>query len=128
MFWDEHLDLYIDGAININLYNNVLGFAAGETISGTIDIEIAKPFDAVDLVVKVHGEGNTVKALVANAAAETPRVERLADRLENALHDQMTAYPTFLRGLLETGVEVVFLAVDLPIDIVERLSTKSAAT
>ena len=84
--------------------------------------------DAVDLVVKIHGEGNTVKALVADAAAETPRVERLADRLENALHYQMTAYPTFLRGLLETGVEVVFLAVDLPIDIVERLSTKSATT
>ena len=87
-----------------------------------------KVINTVNFVVKVHGEGNTVKALVADAAAETTRVERLADRLENALHDQVTAYPTFLRGLLETGVEVVFLAVDLPIDIVERLSTKSAAT
>ena len=97
----------------------------GGALGGKYPMEVV---DAVDLVVKVHGEGNTVKALVANAAAETTRVERLADRLENALHDQVTAYPTFFRGLLETGVEVVFLAVDLPIDIVERLSTKSAAT
>lgn len=55
MFWDEHLDLYLGGAININLYNNVLGYAAGETIAGTIDLEIAKPFDAVDLVIEFIG-------------------------------------------------------------------------
>jgi len=55
IFWDEHLDLYLEGAININLYNNVLGFHAGETISGTVDIEISKPFDAVDLVIQFKG-------------------------------------------------------------------------
>ena len=44
MFWDEPLDLYTDGAININLYNNVLGYISGSTISGTIDIEIGKVF------------------------------------------------------------------------------------
>ena len=55
VFWDEHLELYLDGAININLYNNVLGFNAGDTISGTIDIEIGKPFDSVDLVVEFKG-------------------------------------------------------------------------
>ena len=97
----------------------------GGALGGKDPMEVV---DAVDLVVKVDGEGNTVKALVADAAAETTRVERFADRLENALHDQVATYSTFLRGLLESGVEVVFLAVDLPIDIVERLSTKSATT
>mmetsp|Transcript_38493 Transcript_38493/g.50463 ORF Transcript_38493/g.50463 Transcript_38493/m.50463 type:complete len:165 (+) Transcript_38493:100-594(+) len=47
--------MYLDGAVNINLYNNVLGFAAGETIAGTIDVEIGKPFEAVDLVVEFKG-------------------------------------------------------------------------
>ena len=55
LFWDEQLDLYLDGAININLYNNVLGFNAGDTISGTIDIEISKVFDAMDLVIEFKG-------------------------------------------------------------------------
>ena len=55
IFWDEPLDLYLDGAININLYNNVLGFNAGEAISGTIDIEISKPFEASELVVEFKG-------------------------------------------------------------------------
>lgn len=55
IFWDEHLEMYLDGAININLFNNVLGFNAGDTISGTVDIEIGKPFDAVDLVVQFTG-------------------------------------------------------------------------
>jgi len=55
LFWDEHLDMYLDGAININLYNNVLGFNAGDTISGTIDIEIGKVFDAMDLVIEFRG-------------------------------------------------------------------------
>lgn len=39
----------------MNLYNNVLGFHAGDQISGTIDIEIGKEFDAVDLVVELKG-------------------------------------------------------------------------
>ena len=55
VFWDEPLDLYLEGTININLYNNVLGFNAGETISGTVDIEIGKPFEATDLVIEFKG-------------------------------------------------------------------------
>ena len=55
VFWDEPLDLYLEGTININLYNNVLGFNAGETISGTVDIEIGKPFEATDLVIGFKG-------------------------------------------------------------------------
>ena len=55
LFWDEPLDLYLDGTININLFNNVLGFQSGQTISGTIDIEIGQPFDATDLVIEFKG-------------------------------------------------------------------------
>ena len=55
VFWDEQLDLYHDGAININFYNNVLGYNAGDLISGTIDIEIRKVFDAMDLVIEFKG-------------------------------------------------------------------------
>ena len=40
VFWDEPLDLYKNGTININFYNNVMGYCAGDAISGTVDIEI----------------------------------------------------------------------------------------
>ena len=70
VFWDEHLDLYLEGAININLYNNVLGFAAGETIAGTIDIEISKPFDAVDLVVEFVGVERSFIAIEQDGTQE----------------------------------------------------------
>ena len=33
----------------------MLGFNAGDTISGTIDIEIGKSFDAADLVIEFKG-------------------------------------------------------------------------
>ena len=49
------LDLYLEGTININLYNNVLGFNAGDTIAGTVDIEIQQPFEASDLIVEFKG-------------------------------------------------------------------------
>lgn len=55
VFWDENLDLYLGGAININCYNNVLGFKAGETISGSIDIEISDIFEAQDLTIEFKG-------------------------------------------------------------------------
>ena len=55
VFWDEPLDLYLGGAININLYNNVIGMTSGDTISGTIDIEIEEQFDATELVIEFKG-------------------------------------------------------------------------
>ena len=55
VFWDEPLDLYLDGTININLYDNVLGFYAGDCISGSIDVHIGKEFDAQDLVIELKG-------------------------------------------------------------------------
>lgn len=54
-FWDESLDLYLGGAININLYNNVVGFSAGDPIAGTIDIEIVEPFPASELTLEFKG-------------------------------------------------------------------------
>ena len=36
--WDEVLDVFKAGSININFYNNVIGYTAGECVSGTIDI------------------------------------------------------------------------------------------
>ncbi len=39
--------------------------------------------DAVDLVVEVDSEGNSVQALVANAASETSGVVIIAHGLEN---------------------------------------------
>ena len=29
MFWDENLDMYMGGSININLYENTVGYYAG---------------------------------------------------------------------------------------------------
>ena len=55
VFWDEPLDLYKDGTININLYNNVLGYTAGDTIAGTVDIEIGKVFEATNLLIEFKG-------------------------------------------------------------------------
>lgn len=55
LFWDEPLDLYLEGTININLYNNVLGFMSGDTISGTVDIEIGRPFEAQNLLLEFNG-------------------------------------------------------------------------
>lgn len=56
LFWDEPLGLYLDGTININLYNNVLGFMSGDTIAGTIDIEIGQPFEAQNLLLEFSGQ------------------------------------------------------------------------
>ena len=39
----------------------------------------------------------------------------------------MSAYGTFLRGLLKPGVHVVLLAVDLAVDVVESLASEGPA-
>lgn len=38
--WDEPLPIFTEGSININFYNNIIGYTAGDCVSGTIDIEI----------------------------------------------------------------------------------------
>ena len=47
--------MYMDGAININLYNNLLGYIAGSTIAGTVDIEIGQTFAAANLMIEFKG-------------------------------------------------------------------------
>ena len=55
VFWDEPLDLYLKGTINVNFYENVQGFYAGDTISGTIDVEIGEYFEATNLLIEFRG-------------------------------------------------------------------------
>ena len=95
------------------------------TLGGEDAVEVV---DAVDLVVEVDREGDAVKTVVADTAAEAAGMVGLADSLENTLHDQVTTDLTFLRGLLEARVEVVLLTVDLSIDIVECLASQGPAT
>ena len=97
---------------------------AGGTLGGEDPVKVV---DTVDLVVEVYSEGDSVKALIADAASEAARVESLADGLEDALHDQVAADLTLLRGLLEAAVEIVLLAVDLPVDVVESLPSQCPA-
>lgn len=40
--WDECLDGFKTGSININYYNNVIGYTAGECVSGTLDIVLTE--------------------------------------------------------------------------------------
>ncbi len=44
--WDESLPNYQQGRININFYNNIVGYTAGDCVSGTVDVEIDNEFDA----------------------------------------------------------------------------------
>lgn len=44
--WDEHLDLFKTGSINLNFYQNKVGYYAGECVSGTIDVELKEPITA----------------------------------------------------------------------------------
>ena len=65
----------------------------GSTLGGKNPMEVV---DTVDLVVKVNGERNTVEALIADAAAEAAWMEGFSDCLQNAFHDEMATYSTFL--------------------------------
>jgi hypothetical protein len=42
--WDEPLFKFQSGSININYYNNVIGYEAGAVVSGTIDIDLRDDF------------------------------------------------------------------------------------
>jgi hypothetical protein len=54
-FWDEPLAIYGGGYININLYENTIGFSAGDQIAGTVDIVIIEPFQAKELTIAFVG-------------------------------------------------------------------------
>ena len=55
LLWSESLPRFLGGSININLYNNQIGFYAGQTIYGSVDIEIAEEFRASSLVLELAG-------------------------------------------------------------------------
>ena len=42
--WDEPLAKFNTGTINVNFYNNVIGYEAGASLSGTIDIDLRDNF------------------------------------------------------------------------------------
>lgn len=42
--------------MNINFWNNLIGYTVGDCVSGTVDIEIVQPFPAYNLVVSFIGE------------------------------------------------------------------------
>lgn len=60
--------------------------------------------NTVDLIVHVHGERNSVQALVADAASEAPRVVGFPHGLQDHFHDEVTADCTLFRRLLEARV------------------------
>ena len=55
MYWDENLDMTTGAVLNINLYDNTVGYYAGQTIAGSIDIEVLRPFKASELTVELVG-------------------------------------------------------------------------
>lgn len=60
--------------------------------------------DAVDLVVDVHGEGDAIQAIVADAASEATWMVALAHRLQYHFHDEVAADGALFCCLLEAGV------------------------
>jgi hypothetical protein len=42
--WDEPLHKFKDGTINLNFYNNVIGYEAGAVVAGTVDIDLRDNF------------------------------------------------------------------------------------
>ena len=57
--WDEILDLFDQGVMNINFYNNMIGYTAGDCVSGTIDIMLNQPIDCSSLEIEFIGVERT---------------------------------------------------------------------
>jgi len=53
--WDEPLTKFDKGKINLNFYNNVVGYTAGDCVSGTIDICLQEHFDFDELILEFVG-------------------------------------------------------------------------
>ena len=56
------------------------GLVAGGALGREDPVKVV---DAVDLVVKVNGEGNAVQALIANGTSEATRMVRVPHRLKD---------------------------------------------
>ena len=97
---------------------------ARRTFGSEYPVEV---IDTIDFVVKVHGEGNSVQAIVAYTTTEAAGMVSFPYGLKNALHYQVSADFALLRGLLETRVKIVLFAVDLSVDVVESLASECAS-
>lgn len=54
--WDSCLDLFSEGQIFINLYDNIVSYTAGETVSGTIDIGLTEAISCQRLTLQFIGQ------------------------------------------------------------------------
>lgn len=61
---------------------------------------LVEVLDAVDVVGRVHGEGDAVQAAVAHHAGEAVRVVGFPCGPQDALHDGLTADGAGLKGVL----------------------------
>ena len=71
----------------------------GRTLGSKDPMEVVH---TVDLVVKVNRERNAIQAFITDATTEATRMEGFSNCLQNAFHDEMAAYSTLFRGLLES--------------------------
>lgn len=79
----------------------------------------------IDLIVNVDREGYAIETLVADAAPEAARVIRFAHGLQYHFHDEVAANRAFLGRLLKTGIQVILLAIDPPMNVVEGFAAES---
>jgi hypothetical protein len=54
--WDEPLEFFRQGVININFKENVIGYTAGDTVNGTIDLVLNNKIVVEDLIIEFVGE------------------------------------------------------------------------
>ena len=57
--WDEPLHIFFQGVININFKENMIGYTAGDKLTGTIDIEINENLTVDDLILEFVGQERT---------------------------------------------------------------------
>lgn len=54
--WDEPLEVFLNGSININFTNNIVGYTKDEPISGTVDVVFKDKMKFKNLVIKFAGQ------------------------------------------------------------------------
>jgi len=70
--WDEPLPLYRKGQININFYQNMIGYTAGDVVAGTVDVVINESFDSKLLKLSFVGVERCHLKLVKMANGTVP--------------------------------------------------------
>lgn len=54
--WDDPLEFFRQGVININFKENMIGYTAGDTVNGTIDLILNNKIAVEDLIIEFVGE------------------------------------------------------------------------